>query len=374
MDDVLDDFARIATRCERAGKVFEEEPLLSKKEQIVHAWESVALAWSGSFIGYQAYVYTADLRPRRPGEHFDTQWGMSERYSSQTNGDWREYSFDAIDGEIRRRARGVDLQVFSKAALATGKIFEDCQRELVPTLDAVIETHSDSSLKDLRERAQKLKSHFPRKDFANARIPSISAITSDMRAIQGGLQVPHHISFEAFFLEMLSYGKQIQELGAIARHAVVYLQKRTKMKGKSVTRTDGPIFIGHGRSMVWMVLKEFLVERLQLEFEEFNRESIAGRSIKERLLEMLDKCCFAFLVMTAEDEQHNGKQHARQNVVHEVGLFQGRYGFERAIVLLEDGCEEFSNLHGIGQIRFPKGNMKAVSEDIRGVLEREGLL
>jgi predicted nucleotide-binding protein len=38
------------------------------------------------------------------------------------------------------------------------------------------------------------------------------------------------------------------------------------------------------------------------------------------------------------------------NVIHEAGLFQGRLGFERAIILLEDGCEEFSNIQGYGQI------------------------
>jgi hypothetical protein len=35
---------------------------------------------------------------------------------------------------------------------------------------------------------------------------------------------------------------------------------------------------------------------------------------------------------------------------HEVGLFQGRLGFEKAIVLLEDGCEEFSNIKGLVQM------------------------
>jgi predicted nucleotide-binding protein len=43
------------------------------------------------------------------------------------------------------------------------------------------------------------------------------------------------------------------------------------------------------------------------------------------------------------------------NVVHEAGLFQGRLGFERAIILLEEGCKSFSNIEGLGQIRFPKG-------------------
>ena len=82
----------------------------------------------------------------------------------------------------------------------------------------------------------------------------------------------------------------------------------------------------------------------------------------------------AFLVMTAEDEQADDKLRARENVVHEAGLFQGRLGFKKAIILLEGDCQEFSNIHGLGQIRFPKGNIKATFEEIREVLEREGIL
>jgi predicted nucleotide-binding protein len=62
------------------------------------------------------------------------------------------------------------------------------------------------------------------------------------------------------------------------------------------------------------------------------------------------------------------------NVVHEAGLFQGRLGFTRSIVLLEDGCEQFSNIEGLGHIRFPRGNIAGAFEEIRRVLEREGLL
>jgi predicted nucleotide-binding protein len=89
---------------------------------------------------------------------------------------------------------------------------------------------------------------------------------------------------------------------------------------------------------------------------------------------MLEEAAIAFIVMTAEDELVDGKIQARMNVAHEAGLFQGRLGFTKAIVLLEDGCDEFSNIHGLGQIRFPKGNIKAVFEEIRRVLERERLI
>ena len=89
---------------------------------------------------------------------------------------------------------------------------------------------------------------------------------------------------------------------------------------------------------------------------------------------MLDTAGFAFLIMTGEDEQNDGQLRARENVVHEAGLFQGRLGFTSAIILLEEGCEEFSNIIGLGQIRFLKGNIKATFEGIREVLEREGIL
>lgn len=137
---------------------------------------------------------------------------------------------------------------------------------------------------------------------------------------------------------------------------------------------SGKVFIGHGGSAVWMDLKVFLQDGLNLDWDEFNRESAAGLTTKERLEAMLDQACFAFLVMTAEDQHSDGTFHPRENVIHEAGLFQGRLGFQRAILLVEDGCAEFSNINGLTQIRFPKDNLLAKSEDIRRVLKREGFL
>ncbi len=148
------------------------------------------------------------------------------------------------------------------------------------------------------------------------------------------------------------------------------LQKGTKR----VTAPETRIIIGHGRSPVWRDLKDFLQDRLQLKWDEFNRESSAGLATTERLRDMLDAASFAFLVMTAEDETAEGTMIARLNVVHESGLFQGKLGFRRAIILLEEGCEEFSNIVGLGQIRFPAGNISAKFEEIRMVLEREKII
>lgn len=101
---------------------------------------------------------------------------------------------------------------------------------------------------------------------------------------------------------------------------------------------------------------------------------MAGLSNVARLAQMLDDAAIAFLVMTAEDEQSDGKMQARINVIHEAGLFQGRLGFEKAIILLEDKCEEFTNIQGLGQIRFSIGSFSTTFEDIRKILERENII
>ena len=166
-------------------------------------------------------------------------------------------------------------------------------------------------------------------------------------------------------------------LGQAVRSLQEELAERADIDSKSVAPARNVlgknIIIGHGGSPLWRELKDFIKDRLHFPVDEFNSVSVAGMPTATRLVEMLDGAAFAFLVMTAEDQQPDGTLRARENVVHEIGLFQGRLGFNRAIVLLENGCEEFSNIRGLGQIRFPKGNISAKFEEIRIVLEREGI-
>ncbi|MFK4727999.1 hypothetical protein ABIE89_009099 [Bradyrhizobium niftali] len=103
---------------------------------------------------------------------------------------------------------------------------------------------------------------------------------------------------------------------------------------------------------------------------ELNFQELAGH-IADVLDIMEDEASFAILVMTGENEDHKGELHARENVIHEVGLFQGRLGFRRAIVLLEDGCAEFSNLAGVQYIPFAKGNIRETFGEILATIRRE---
>ena len=108
--------------------------------------------------------------------------------------------------------------------------------------------------------------------------------------------------------------------------------------------------------------------------DEFNIESTPGLQTAARIEAMLAAARMAFLVMTSEDHHADGTVHARENVVHEIGLFQAILGAARAIVMLENGCSRFSNLDGLTTINFPSGDVMACSEEIGGVLARERVI
>lgn len=131
------------------------------------------------------------------------------------------------------------------------------------------------------------------------------------------------------------------------------------------------VFIGHGRSSDWRDIKDHLRDGHQYAIEAYEVGSRSGHSIRDVLGSMLDASSFALLVMTGEDETNTGDARARQNVVHEAGLFQGRLGFHRAIAVVENGVEVFSNLDGVQQIRYDKGNVKSTFGEILATLRRE---
>jgi predicted nucleotide-binding protein len=203
--------------------------------------------------------------------------------------------------------------------------------------------------------------------------PQGQIIIRDMIAMGQGNTVPAHINAAAKVASLHHSFGICKAAADIARKAASHLERKGRKQAAS-DRVGTNVFIGHGRSPLWRELKDFVEARLGLPWDEFNRVPVAGVTNIARLSEMLDAAAIAFLVMTAEDEMADGAVQARMNVVHEAGLFQGRLGFTKAIVLLEEGCGEFSNIQGLGQIHFPNGKVSAAFEEVRRVLEREGLI
>ncbi len=330
--------------------------------------EQLEASHSHSWFGDHSSTYYEDFRAPPAGKSFDVEWGFVPRFDVSSNRGWRVYSrteirefvFDGIGEDIFNRCHGAA---------------EELTREFVSLRDQALDLLgfvSNASISRYVTRIDETIKPFSIADYINGKAKECPRMTRDSEEIAKGSVVPAHVQYVAAIQSFDVSKRKLKELSGILRNSIELI---SMLNSESVTQVkENRIFIGHGRSEQWRVLKDFVRDTLQFDYEEFNRVSAAGINTQERLGDMLNSCNFAFLILTAEDVHSDDTIHARENVVHECGLFQGRLGWRRAIVLLEEGCNEFSNVVGLGQIRFPRGNIGACFEQIRQVLHRESLI
>ena len=345
----------------------------SAPSKIIEEAEKVGKSWSQSWLGYQADVYYRGLNPPPPGAVFSKEWGLMERFGTPgSTGDWVIVDRNQLLSHIYELVGAPDLDHLKQ-------VCADATRELEDHTSAILSIVAANRLAEIDGYSSKLCEDIANiKPISAAEVvkylsPSGQQMSRDSNAINAGIWTPAHIEAYAVALSLISPFEKAEELSLQVKRLAQHLENKHKASIET-GRIGINIFIGHGRSQQWRELKDFITERLRLPVDEFNRVPVAGITNIQRLQQMLDQAAIALLVMTAEDETSEGRLRARQNVIHEVGLFQGRLGFTKAIVLLEEDCEAFSNIAGLGQIRYPSGRINAIFEQVREVLEREGVL
>jgi predicted nucleotide-binding protein len=369
MDNLVEKLFSLADRLDGASKNASSPTVMLPLDKVVEAANNVGKSWGGSWLGHYSQVYYEDLQPPPPGVHFNETFGLGSLMGEQES-NWCEYRAEDVRKHIFSMA-GVKTTIKFKQIETAKEMFENGREELLSVMAIAEEDGKDSFLSRLKKDVEG-KKLFGVTECLKALRPS-QVFSNDYAAMAQGLRVPPHIQVLAEIFALKQPAQGCDELEKLARRAASHIETRAKRETES-QRIGTNVFIGHGQSKLWKDLKDFIQDRLVLPWDEFSRVPVAGVTNTARLAQMLDSAAIALLVMTAEDEQADGKIHARMNVIHEAGLFQGRLGFTKAIVLLEEGCEEFSNIQGLGQIRFPKGDIARAFEEVRRVLEREGLI
>lgn len=364
----------IASKLEAESKPAAYEKAEDALNSLEKSSNDAGKSFSGSWLGYHAYIYYKNLVPPPPGAIFSQEWGFVDTSFSSlgSRGDWMQYDPDEVKRVIRDRAGNPDLAPVMAARSIAAAFFDRASSDIRSILLTTNQSGTDAFLSRLASELDELKP-LSSSEILQIWSPKGQVISRDMNAIGQGTKIPPHKSILAEVASIRQVFMICHEAAVIAQKAASHLERKTKL----ITRDDRigtNVFIGHGRSAAWRELKDFVESRLGLPWDEFNRVPVAGITNQTRLAEMLDSAAVALIIMTAEDQTAEGAMQARMNVIHEVGLFQGRLGFTKAIVLLEEGCEEFSNINGLGQIRFPSGNISASFEEVRRVLEREGLI
>jgi len=361
--EIADQLSDMATKCD-----------IKPLEKLMSTAHEVGKSWSGSWLGYHSRVYYRDFQPVPPGARFSIEWGFMDSYFiKETVGDWVEYEFEDVVKTVYKMAGNPDLNEVMELSTEAKMLFDESQARILSLLSLALQNHkTDLFLNDITDNIKE-QCILSESNFVHVFAPKGNLRSCDTNAIQSGIQTPPHISVIAKVSAIRTPFTVCDELSKLARRVAFHLENLER-RYRHEERIGTRVFIGHGRSHVWKELKDFIQDRLHLPWDEFNRVPAAGLTNTLRLSQMLDDAAIAFLILTGEDETTDNKIHARMNVVHEVGLFQGRLGFEKAIVLLEEDCEEFSNIHGLVQIKFPKGKISAVFEEIRRVVERETLI
>jgi hypothetical protein len=371
--DLAVELRQIASELELIADEATSKPVRDPVTAVANACSAFSDAWSGSWIGYHSRVYYRDFQPPPLGAHFSPTWGFVQMFTDNNVGDWVEYRYRDVIDAIEQSAGNPDLAPVEDYAKRAQNKFDSARSSIVSALSVALSLIKDTLLTEELAKAKAMKL-FSQEDIARAQIAGREFRSNDMVAMSEGVAVPPHVARKAHVVELTAAGVRCGELAKLARRVADHIERRDRCAPASAHLRNGKIFIGHGQSPAWRELKEFIQERLGLECDEFNRVSPAGIAHTERLAAMLDSSTLALLVLTAEDERSDGSMHARENVVHEAGLFQGKLGFKRAIVVLEEGCEEFSNIHGLGQIRFTHSRIATCFEDVRKLMEREELI
>jgi hypothetical protein len=137
-----------------------------------------------------------------------------------------------------------------------------------------------------------------------------------------------------------------------------------------VMEKNNNVFISHGHNeLLKLKLKDFILVRLKKTPIILAEQPSRGLTIVEKLERVSEHCRFAIILMTKDDEQKEGGVRARQNVIHEIGFFQGKYGRKNVILLAEMGVEMFTNISGIVQIEFEPANFERIFEPLRIEIE-----
>lgn len=134
------------------------------------------------------------------------------------------------------------------------------------------------------------------------------------------------------------------------------------------------VFLTHGHRDDWCHVQKFIETELFVPTIEFNQVAYRGNTIIQHLSALAERCSCAVIVMTGEDAVEEGELRSRENVIHELGFFQGRFGIDRVVILHEGGTHVPSNLQGIIYIAYDQGAIVDVFSRLARELAAAGVL
>jgi len=134
------------------------------------------------------------------------------------------------------------------------------------------------------------------------------------------------------------------------------------------------VFLVHDGNPQWHVVQQFIERDCGLPTYELSAIEMGDGDLAALMQEHLGRSSFAVCLLSALMMMPGGRARADQNIVHQAGIFQGRYGFGRVAIVAEEGCDTFSNIAGLIRLDFAPGQVDTTFFELERMFEREGLI
>jgi hypothetical protein len=380
----VEEFTAMAEKLEKA-----EEPIrfptanlsLGALEKAIRIAES---CWSGSWLGYHARVYHEEMEPLPPGTKFHVEWGLvtGEAVGNPSTGKWNKYRREDVVRFIWERARNPNLDSLRQASAKAARLHAEVREALGPFLEKLqSEPGKDAILESLAAKVSESVIH-SEEDFLSRWAPRKPPASKDDIALAEGIAVPPHLLVKAEIWAIrhpfMVCGELAKTLRWLASQVAALDKKedearRALLPGKQEAAKASPraIVVGHGRSALWKPLRDRIADAFALPCHGFQQVPLPGLGTMAAMQEVLPRSQFAILVLTREDVEIEGELAAQLNMVRLAGLFQGRLGFTRVLLLLEECATLLPGVKDIPLLVFPEGNPLAIWPKVRAILENE---
>lgn len=154
--------------------------------------------------------------------------------------------------------------------------------------------------------------------------------------------------------------------------SVGFLQ--TDETGSAPQKQPAGVFLVHDNSSYGPAVRQFVQKNCGLPVYEATVPEAGDPDFAAAMGKRLASCSLAICLLSARDTMSDGSRRVAQNIVHQAGIFQGRYGFGRVAILVEEDCDTFSNIAGLIRIDFSAGRVEGTFPELERMLRREGLL
>lgn len=135
------------------------------------------------------------------------------------------------------------------------------------------------------------------------------------------------------------------------------------------------IFISWGGTDFYKTIAEKIILEKGFTPILYSKNGKKGKHHMEILENLTNQCYNAIIIMSKADLMENKLWRARQNVIHELGFCQAKYGMERVLLLVEEEIEMLSNLNGINSGEFSKDKLSLfediINEFIESILQKK---